>query len=242
MKKRERSHISSGMVSASDKSSSRLPFAVVEAYKTIRTNLQFVVAGSKQKQIVISSPLMEEGKSTTAINMAIAFSQLGCKVLIIDADLRKPSVHKKLKIQNTNGLSTVLINMCPFEEAVEKINANLDVLTSGQLPPNPSELLGSESMTALLQSLEAKYDYVFIDTPPINIVSDALVLAPKTNGIVLVVRDHATTHDEMKKSVNYIDFAKTRLLGVILNGVTDVHSKKYRSRYTKKYNYRYAYK
>ena len=241
--KKEKVYTSSAGAATLDKSSSyRLPFAVVEAYKTIRTNLQFVLAGSDKKQIVVSSPLMEEGKSTTAINMAIAFSQLGCKVLLIDADLRRPSVHKKLKIQNTDGLSSVLVGLCPLEKAVESINANLDVLTSGPLPPTPSELLGSENMSVLLQALEQQYDYVFIDTPPINIVSDALALAPKTNGVILVVRDRMTTHEEMKKALNYIEFAKTRLIGTILNGTSDTQAKKYRRRYSKKYSYRYAYK
>lgn len=241
--KEDRVYTSASGAATLDKSSSyRLPFAVVEAYKTIRTNLQFVMAGSSKKQIVVSSPLMEEGKSTTTINMAIAFSQLGCKVLIVDADLRKPSVHKKLKIQNTDGLSSVLVGLCPLEKAVGAINANLDVLTSGPLPPNPSELLGSENMSVLLQALEQQYDYVFIDTPPINIVSDALVLAPKTNGLVLVVRDQVTTHEEMKKALGYIEFAKVHFIGTILNGASETQAKKYRRRYSKKYSYRYAYK
>ncbi len=234
---------STAAVSTDKNTPYRLPFAAVEAYKTIRTNLQFVISGNNcKRQIVISSPLMEEGKSTTAINMAIAFSQLGCRVLIIDADLRKPSVHKKLKIQNTDGLSSVLVNLCSLDDAVEHINANLDVLTSGPLPPNPSELVGSENMTLLLKELEDKYDYVFVDTPPINIVSDSLVIAPKTDGIVLVVKDKITTHDELKKALSYTEFAKTKLLGIILNGATDIINKKYRRRYYRKYSYRYAYK
>ncbi len=240
MKKEKRSKISA---TATERNlTGRLPFAVVEAYKTVRTNLQFALTNSKKKQIVISSPMMGEGKSTTAINMAIAFSQLGCRVLIIDADLRKPSVHKKLKIQNTDGLSSVLVNLCPLEKAVEKVNANLDVLTSGPLPPNPSELLGSENMTALLKEVENKYDYVFIDTPPINLVSDALVLAPKTNGVVLVVRDRETTHEEMKRALNGVEFANTHLLGIILNSAVEIQNKKYRRRYYRRYHYRYAYK
>lgn len=222
--------------------SGRLPFAVVEAYKTVRTNLQFAFTNSKKKQIVISSSMMGEGKSTTAINIAIAFSQLGCRVLIIDADMRKPSVHKKLKIQNTDGLSSVLVNLCPLEKAVEQINANLDVLTSGPLPPNPSELLGSENMTALLEEVGNKYDYVFIDTPPINLVSDALVLAPNTDGVVLVVRDRETTHEDIKKSLSGIEFTNAHLLGIILNGAVEIQNKKYRRKYYKRYNYRYAYK
>ncbi|MBQ7288528.1 MAG: CpsD/CapB family tyrosine-protein kinase [Clostridia bacterium] len=242
-KQNKKAYVSSVSAAAPEKKSTyHLPFAVVEAYKTVRTNLQFVLAGHSKKQIVVSSPLMEEGKSTTAINMAIAFSQLGCKVLIVDADLRKPSVHKKLRVQNTDGLSSVLVDLCPFSDAVETINANLDVLTSGPLPPNPSELLSSERMKTLLRDLEQKYDYVFIDTPPVNIVSDALVLAPKTNGIILVVRDRSTTHEEMKKALNYIEFAKTHYLGTILNGATDSQNGNYRRKYSKKYHYRYAYK
>lgn len=222
--------------------SGRLPFSVVEAYKTIRTNLQFVLADKSARQIVITSPLMGDGKSTTAINMAIAFSQAGCKTLIIDGDLRKPTVHKKLRIQNTNGLSSLLAGMSSIEDSVSHINSNLDVVPSGPLPPNPSELLSSNAMANLLKALGQTYEYIFIDTPPVNIVSDALALAPKTDGMVIVVRDNHTTYDDLKKSLSMLEFADIHLLGIIVNGGKTSANGKYKPSKYSDYGYRYAYK
>ncbi len=202
-----------------------VPFAVVESYKAIRTNLMFLLSNSKSRTIAISSSLPGEGKSSCAVNLAIAFSQLGNKVLLIDADLRKPSVYRKLRLQNTKGLSSVLVGFCEFSEAAININPNFDVLVSGPTPPNPSELLGSEQMSALLDALKDRYDYIIIDTPPVNVVSDAVVLAPKTEGLVMVIQDRKTTHDQFKKAVSSLSFAKVRLLGVILNSSSDKSAK-----------------
>ena len=217
----------------------QVPFAIVEAYKTIRTNLMFMMTQSKRKCITVSSSVSGEGKSTSAVNIAIAFSQLGCKVLIIDADLRKPTIYKKLKVANTKGLSSVLVGFCTAKEAISEVNANLDVLTSGPIPPNPSELLGSENMSVLLDALQAEYEYIIIDTPPINIVSDALALAPKTNGIVLVTQGGKTTHDQIRKTLNSVDFANVKILGVVINGAT---KKSMQSEYRYRYRYNYTYR
>ncbi|HHW46884.1 MAG TPA: CpsD/CapB family tyrosine-protein kinase [Clostridiales bacterium] len=193
-------------------------FAVVESYKTIRTNLMFLLSQSENKRLIITSAISGEGKSTTSINIAIAFSQLGSRVLLIDADMRKPTVHKKLKLQNNKGLSSVLVGFCDISDAIHSINPNLDVLTAGSTPPNPSELLGSANMVRLLDSLNEFYEYIIFDTPPINIVSDALVLAPHTSGMVLVVQNSTTTHEQFKKALSSIEFANAKLLGAILNG------------------------
>ena len=217
----------------------QVPFAIVEAYKTIRTNLMFMMSQSNKKQIAISSSLAGEGKSTTAVNIAIAFSQLGCKVLLIDADLRRPSVHKKLKLPNTKGLSSVLINLAEADECLNNINPNLDIMTSGPIPPNPMELLSSARMSEMLDALQDKYEYILIDTPPINIVSDALVLAPKTNGIVMVVKDQLSTHDELRKSISAIEFANVKLLGIVLNGSSRREATLQKYRYNR---YKYTYK
>lgn len=156
-----------------------VPFSVVEAYKMIRTNMMFVLSDSENKRVVISSALPNEGKTITAINLAIAFSQTGKKVLLIDADLRRPTVYQRLKINNNKGLSSILVGFCSLREAVRNISPNFDVLTSGAIPPNPSELLGGNNMSLLLDGLKDYYDYIIIDTPPINMVSDALVLTLK---------------------------------------------------------------
>ncbi len=218
-------------------------FAVVESYKMIRTNLLFLLSQTNEKTITVSSSVAGEGKSTTAINIAVAFSQLGCRVLLIDADMRKPSVHKKLRISNEKGLSSILVGFEKLEETTHSINQNFDVITSGPTPPNPSELLGSDQMEQLLAKLNTMYDYVILDTPPVNIVPDALVVAPKTSGIVFVVQDYITPHAYFQKALGSIEFAGVKLLGVILNGSNNKTNKKYRYKYRYKYNqYSYTYK
>lgn len=221
---------------AADPSAKTVPFAVVEAYKAIRTNVMFLLSNSRSRTFEISSSLPGEGKSSCAVNLAIAFSQLGNKILLIDADLRKPSVYRKLRLQNTKGLSSVLVGFCEFSEAVAHVNPNFDVLVSGPTPPNPSELLGSDAMTQLLESVKDQYDYVIIDTPPVNVVSDAVILAPKTEGIVMVVQDRTTTHDQFSKAVSALSFANARLLGVVLNSSADNSAKYYPSK-----SHRYQY-
>ena len=229
--------------SALNAQKSTAQFAVVESYKMIRTNLLFLLSQSNEKSITVSSSVAGEGKSTTAINIAVAFSQLGCRVLLIDADMRKPSVHKKLRIANDKGLSSILVGFSELEESVTTINPNFDVITSGPTPPNPSELLGSEQMTQLLTKLEGIYDYIILDTPPVNIVPDALVVAPKTSGVAFVVQDGLTPHEQFQKALGSIEFAGVRMLGVILNGSNGRANKKYRYRYRYRYGaYNYSYK
>lgn len=213
----------------------QISFAVVEAYKTIRTNLMFINSQTENKCVTISSAVQTEGKSTTSVNVAIAFSQLGSKVLLIDADLRKPSVHKKLRISNKVGLSTVLGGFCELDEAIVSVNDSLHVLPSGAIPPNPSEMLSSNKMNELVKAVSEKYDFVFFDTPPLTVVSDALVVAPKTSGIVLVVRDAVTTYDEFEKALAAIELANVRLLGAVLNGSGEDVGKKY-NKYYRKYS------
>lgn len=196
----------------------QVPFAVVEAYKTIRTNLVYAMSQSDKHSFVVSSSNQGEGKSTTSVNIAIAFSQLGSRVLLIDADLRMPTIYKKMKLSNSEGLTTILAGLGTFEEAVHKINSNLDVLTSGPIPPNPSELLSSQNMDHFLEKVNGIYDYIIIDTPPVNIVSDAVVLAPKTAGAVIVVHGKTTTHEQLDRAVGALKFAESRLLGVVING------------------------
>lgn len=212
------------------------PFAVVEAYKKIRTNLKFLLAKNDGGVITFSSADEAEGKSTTSINMAIAFSQLGGKILLLDADMRRPSVNKKLKIENNDGLSNIIAGLSDFEKAVYQYNSNLDILTSGPTPPNPSELLSSASFDRLLESCKNEYDYIIIDTPPINAVSDALVVAPKTDGLLLVVRAGYTRRDSLKQTIGAAEFANINILGAIMNGY-DSSEKNYKYR-----KYKYSYK
>lgn len=218
--------------------SRHVPFAVVEAYKAIRTNLTFLLASKKSKVFGITSPEAGEGKSTTAVNMAIAFSQLGDKVLLIDADMRRSSIHKKMKIENTVGLSNVLASFNEYSDVVHHISDSLDVLTAGQTPPNPSELLGSARFKELVEDAGQKYSYVIIDTPPVDVVTDALVVAPQTAGLVLVVKDQVTPTDAIKRAIESAKFAEINILGAIMNGANPKSGRGYGYRKYRRYGYR----
>ena len=197
--------------------SRHVPFAVVEAYKAIRTNLTFLLATSETKVFGITSPEAGEGKSTTSVNMAIAFSQLGDKVLLIDADMRKSSIHKKLNIENNAGLSNVLAGFNNYSEVITHINDTFDVITAGQVPPNPSELLGSARFKELVETVGREYSYVIIATPPMDVVTDALVIAPHTAGLVLVVKDHVTPTDAINRAIEAAKLANINILGAVMN-------------------------
>ena len=132
--------------------------------------------------------------------------------------MRMPTVYKKMKLSNSEGLTSILAGLSTFDEAVHRINSNLDILTSGPIPPNPSELLSSVNMDDFLEKANGIYDYIIIDTPPVNVVSDAVVLTPKTAGAVLVVHGNTTTHEQLDKAIASLKFAEARLLGVVING------------------------
>lgn len=222
--------------------SKHVPFAVVEAYKTIRTNLNFLLAGRSSGVFTVTSPDVADGKSTTAVNMAIAFSQLGEKTLVIDADMRRSSLHKKLKLENGIGLSNVLAGFVTADEAIKPVNEQLDILTAGQVPPNPSELLGSPNFKALIEEVSKRYTHVVIDTPPINVVTDALIVAPNSVGLVLVLREEYTTNDAIKRAVAAAEFANIEILGAVINGTNPKKKKgySYRKYYYRKSAARYA--
>ncbi|MBO4693004.1 MAG: CpsD/CapB family tyrosine-protein kinase [Clostridia bacterium] len=213
----------------------KIPFAVVESYKAVRANLSFLLSSAKRNTVVVTSPNSGEGKSTTAVNMAIAFSQLGERVLLIDADMRKATIHKKLKTENGDGVSNILAGMAEVGDCIKKINENLFFLPAGRIPPNPSELLGSPEFEKLLSKVSPAYSCVIIDTPPINVVSDTLVAAPLTAGVVMVVRDGVTQHDDIKHAISSAEFAGIKILGAVINGIKNSSARGYRYNYYSKY-------
>lgn len=219
-------------------------FQIVEAYKTLRTNLLFALAPHTKKVVLVSSSEPNAGKSTVSSNLAITLAQNGVRVLLIDADLRKPSQHRTFRLKKHNGLSRVLSGELPFEDCVcREVAKNTDLLPSGSLPPNPSELLGSETMANLLNKLVAEYDYILIDTPPLAVVSDALVLCEKAAGMVLVTRQGQTTYDELRNSIEAIKNVNGNLLGVVISDVNDVarpYRNYVRGKYYKAYDYSYS--
>lgn len=218
-------------------------FSVLEAYKTLRTNLMFSMASSNNKCVAVTSSLPSEGKSTTIANLAITMSQTNAKVLLIDADMRKPTQHRVFNVKNKKGLSTILGGFCIIEEGIQQnIMPNLSIITVGQIPPNPSELLASNGMKNLLDILSVNFDYIFIDTPPVNIVTDALVLSSLICGFMLVTKQNNTTHDELQKAITSLEFADAKILGfVVTNALSKAGSYGKYKRYGK-YKYAQEYK
>lgn len=202
------------------------PFAVQEAYKAIRTNVMFSIPEEKCKKIVITSSMQGEAKSTTATNLGIAFAQNNSKVLLIDCDLRLPTDAAKLKAKEKPGLSNLLVGMCKEERAIQHLSQGLDLLPAGDIPPNPTELLGSARMTALLESLSEKYEYILLDTPPVCTVADAAILAKQTSGVIIVVRQGVSTQDSVNEALQKLEFADAKVLGFIFTGVENEKQKK----------------
>lgn len=223
-----------------------VPFSVVESYKSIRTNVTFALSTVDKKIFAVSSPNPGDGKSTTSINIAIAMAQGGNKVLLIDADMRKSVVHKVFGLKNKYGLSSAVSKMKKVEDCIQKnVMDNLDVMTAGPIPPNPSELLASDNMTALLDKLNNEYDVILIDTPPVNVVTDAMELAKNVSGIVLVLRYGRSTDEDVDDVFKRVELANMNLLGFIVNGIkskkSGYYSKYNKGRYYYKKGYGYGY-
>lgn len=189
-----------------------------ESFRQIRTNLQFAQVTHDSRTVLVTSSLPGEGKTTTAVNMALALAQAGKRVALIDADLRRPMIGEYLGLERNVGLTTVLVGSAPAEQVIQPWGRDeLYVLTSGQIPPNPSELLGSEAMAKLLKELEDHFDVVIIDAPPLLPVTDAAVLAQGVGGVVLVVGSQAVKSTDLEKSLSALDMVDAALLGVVLN-------------------------
>ncbi|AXI10474.1 polysaccharide biosynthesis tyrosine autokinase [Oceanobacillus sp. 143] len=192
---------------------------ISEQYRTVRTNIQFSSVDNEIKSLIVSSSGPAEGKSTTVANLAVVYAQAGKKVLLIDADLRKPTVHYTFRLDNLRGLSNILVGEHTIDETVNRTNIeNLDVISCGPIPPNPSELLASRKMETFLKDAEKTYDIVIFDTPPVLAVTDAQILANIVDGSILVVRSKHTDLEAAKKAKEALEPAKAKLLGTVLNG------------------------
>lgn len=196
-------------------------FAAKEAYRTLRTNVSFALQGKGSKKICITSGAAGEGKSITLLNLAISVAEAGQKVLLIDADLRRPALARLLVEKAAPGLSNVLAGLVDVEETIRKSgHDNLDIIFSGDIPPNPSELLGNDAMRQLVEQMSQKYDYILIDTPPVNMVSDVCVVANLLDGVLLLARQNSSKKDELKQAVTSLQLTGAKLLGFVLNDAT----------------------
>ena len=219
-----------------------LEFTATEQYKLLRTNLDFTIPeGIKCPVIGVTSSMRSEGKSTTALNLSYVMAEKGSKVLIIDGDLRIPSIAKKMEIPYCPGLTNELMgkDTQPIESFKSKLLDNWYIMPSGDIPPNPSELLGSKRMESVLSHLREYFDYIIIDLPPVGIVSDALSIANLITGVILVIRQEYTEKKEFEQSFRQLKLSNVKVLGCVMNA-TRTGGGSYRK--YKKYKYYKKYK
>lgn len=191
---------------------------ITEQYRTLRTNIEFSSIDTEYKTILVTSSSPAEGKSTTVANLAITFAQQGKKVLFVDTDLRKPTVHYTFNLKNVRGLTNVLTKQTTLAEAVQKTEVeHLSILTCGPIPPNPAELLGSEAMSQFIEKTKTEFDLVLFDTPPVLAVADAQILSNKVDGSILVICSGKTEHEAARKAKDLLDSAKGKTIGAVLN-------------------------
>ena len=198
-----------------------------EAYKMLRTNIQYSSFDREIKTILVTSAQATEGKSTVSGNLALSFAQNDKKVIIVDCDLRKPSIHRKFKLSNLVGISDVLIGETTLEETVQKHNDNFDILTSGKIPPNPSEMLASTAMIELIEKLKDKYDIVVLDSSPLQAVTDAQILSTKADGTILVIRAQRTNRESVIEAKNLLTKVGANIIGTVLHAVENTRGKYY---------------
>ncbi|WP_366937085.1 CpsD/CapB family tyrosine-protein kinase [uncultured Clostridium sp.] len=198
-----------------------------EAYRTLRTNIQYSSYDKEIKKILVTSSEPEEGKSTVIGNLAISLSQSENTVILLDCDLRKPTIHKKFKISNEIGLTELLVGKKELRDVVQYRNNHLHIITSGKIPPNPAEMLASKSMERLLEQLSNEYDYILMDTPPLNAVTDAQILATKVDGALIVIRSNKTKKDSILTAKNLLQKVNANILGIVFNDVANLANKYY---------------
>ena len=215
-------------------------FKAIESYKAIRTNIDHLLKDASTQTILVTSPYAAAGKTTTSANLSIAFAQLGKKVLVIDCDMRKPSIHKLFSLHVSPGLSDVLTGKEDLGVIKESIYENLSILTAGTIPENPSELLHSKCFKDLLITLSDKYDTIFIDAPPVDAVTDAVIISQQVSGTVLVIRQNSTEKEALVRTVHALNTVNANILGYVLNAV-DYEKFSYRyGHYTTKYSKKYS--
>ncbi|CAN7341096.1 MULTISPECIES: CpsD/CapB family tyrosine-protein kinase [unclassified Paenibacillus] len=193
---------------------------ISEAYRALRTNIQFSSIDEELRVIMVTSAGPGEGKSTTLINLAVAYAQTDKKVLIIDGDLRKPTMHHTLRVSNRWGLTNLLTNQLTIREVLQDtFIPNLQIITSGPIPPNPSEILASKKMISTIDELKQSFDVILIDAPPAIAVTDSQIIASRTDGVILVVNSDRTKREAVLKAKQNLDNVRARILGVVLNNV-----------------------
>lgn len=218
-----------------------VPFNYVESFKSLRTNLNFIASTEKLNTFILTSAIPGEGKSNTAINLAITLAEDSKSVVVVDCDLRKPSLNRYLKLgHNFKGVTDILTGSATVEDALIQFeDLGIHVLTAGAVPPNPSEMLSSEPMKKLVEDLKAAFDYVILDTPPVSVVTDAAILGRYADGALLCVRSNYAPKETVQLAKERLTAVGVRILGVVLTGF-DAKNDNKSSAYS--YTYEYEYK
>ncbi len=240
--RKKRKHSSFSANTVQDTLHKNLEFTATEQYKLLRANLNFTLpAGEKCPVIGVTSSMRGEGKSTTSINLSYVLAEKGSKVLLIDGDLRLPSVAKKMDLENNCGLTDFLMNKeIPLFSFKTNVLDNWYIIPSGSIPPNPSELLGSERMESVLDEFKKHFDYIVVDLPPVNIVSDAISISSLISGMVVVIREDYTEKKELQRCIRQLKLSNVKVLGCVMNGAKTgggSYSKYRKYRYYKYYRY-----
>ncbi|WP_218047339.1 polysaccharide biosynthesis tyrosine autokinase [Staphylococcus pasteuri] len=205
---------------------------ISEKFRGIRSNILFASADDPIKSVVVTSDGPGSGKSTTSANLAISFAQAGYKTILIDGDMRKPTQHYLFKLPNNEGLSSLLLKWSDYESAIQSTHIEgLDVLTSGPIPPNPSELITSRSFKNMFDHISEKYNFVIIDTPPVNVVTDAQLFSNYTQHAVYVVNVESNNKEEVKKGKQLLEKSGSKIIGFVLNKAPQEKNSKYYAYY-----------
>lgn len=229
-----------------------LSFAGAEAYKLLRTNIMFSFSDNSEprgKIIGVTSSIPGEGKSITLLNLAYTFAETKKKVLLIEGDMRLPTLANRLKLKHSPGLSDLLVGMKSINNAIQRFTTAkegadpvfFDVIVSGTIPPNPSELLGSSRLESLLHTLAEYYDYIFLDQPPVTAVTDALITSSKTDGTIIVVRNNHASRNALTETMRQLKLVDAHILGFVYNGAVAEGGKYYKRGYYKKGYYKKDY-
>lgn len=203
-----------------------------EAYRTLRTNLQFFTKDKNVKKLVVTSTEAGEGKTITTSNLALSFSQAGKKVLIIDCDLRRPSIHKYFNVFNHDGIANLIIEKLNYKEVIQKYNDNLHIITAGKTTINPAELLNIDYITPIFEELQEQYDIILIDTPPVTGVTDAQLLAAVSDGVIMVLGLGETHKKLCDKALQLLHNVDANIIGMVLNKATNIYGNNYKKQYS----------
>lgn len=192
---------------------------IAEAYRKIATNIEFSNIDNEIKTIMITSAKQDEGKTTTICNLVMVMTELKKKILLIDLDFRKPAVHKTFKISNKQGLTDILINKDDYKSYLHNVYQGLDILTTGMIPANPTEIINSKALKELIKEMSKSYDYIFIDAPPVMLVSDPITISTYTDAVILAIEHGKTEKELAKKAVESLKQVNANIIGAVLNNI-----------------------